>query len=101
MLWEAQMPRKWRQREREREAQGGHRKASLWPLSIHDAPAQQPPWPSKPLLLKPLHSSCPPPHGYPCSSTLFICPHPSPSSPSKKKLERVICTTESSLWGFI
>lgn len=27
--------------------------------------------------------------------------HPSPSSPSKKKLERVICTTESSLWGFI
>ena len=27
--------------------------------------------------------------------------HPSPLLPTRKKLERVICTTESSLWGFI
>lgn len=72
--------KKWRQRQREREAQEGCRNASLWPLSIRDTLAHQLPWASKPLLLKTLHSSHPPPHSYPCSSTLFICPHPSPSS---------------------
>lgn len=55
-------------------------KASLWPFSLQDALSWQPPWVCTPLSLKPLYSSCPSPPGYPCLSTLFNCPAPSPSS---------------------